>query len=114
MTNNDEMKQAFIDAGIKRHLHFTKLGYYKLYGDSRFLYGHYLQIIALIAFVLSIYYVCRFVSSQQPEFVTLIFNSLFWSTLSFSLSEILVRNYLSGLKILTLSAAVAYINFNFL
>jgi hypothetical protein len=59
MTKQEEIEAAFNDANIPRKLWFTKLGYYKLYGEYRFLYAHYLQLIALTSFVVVCYFLVR-------------------------------------------------------
>lgn len=115
--DNDDsvkVKNMFIEAGIPPRLHFTKLGYFKLYREMKYWYSHYTQLAAFFSFCFSIYYLALFISSKSFSYQLNIFICLAVAASLQCISEFLVGDFRSAFRMLVGAAIVFYILINFI
>lgn len=109
-----QVKDMFIEAGIPARLHFTKLGYYKLYKEMKFWYAHYTQIAAFIVFCFAVYYLARVAIESSSLHQSSVFTCLAIAASLQCASEFLVGDLSSALKMFLGATAFLYILINFI
>ena len=116
ISDDDEIKKIkkmFIEANIPRRLHFTKLGYFKLYRDTKYWYSHYIQVIAFIALCIAIYFLVIIVLNKSPEYQEATFRCFAIAASLQCGSEFLVGDFKSSAKMLLGAFCFAFICFYF-
>ncbi|MBL0710412.1 MAG: hypothetical protein JJV99_05295 [Colwellia sp.] len=109
----EEVRIMFIDAGIHRRWHFTKYGYYKLYGENRYWLAFFTQVIASIIFVLAVLNLIFIVKNQDTSQQSILFAMLALASALQTISEFFVGDYKSSGKMLIGAIIFTYIYFNF-
>ncbi|RZD19678.1 hypothetical protein [Pseudoalteromonas sp. MEBiC 03485] len=106
---NEKIKELFIDSGIHKRWHFTKYGYYKLFGSERFLFAHLLQLVATIAVVFSIFSLGVGVYSEVAGFQARVLFGFTVASLCQSISELIVGNFVLFGKLILAFLVFIYI-----
>ncbi|MGP4944050.1 hypothetical protein [Pseudoalteromonas nigrifaciens] len=105
----DRVKIAFEEAGIHPRWHFTKYGYYKLYGGNKFWLAHIAQVFASLFFVLAIANLIYMVVGKNTANVDSLLFMFGSSAYAQTMSDFFVGDYKSSGKMLLGAALCTYI-----
>lgn len=109
----EEVRIMFVNAGIHRRWHFTKYGYYKLYGENRYWLAFASQVIALILFIMAIFNIIFIVKNQDTSNQSVLFALFALASIIQTISEFSVGDYKSSGKMLIGAVIFTYIYLNF-
>ena len=106
--SREYVEQLFIESGIKRHLWFTKLGYYKLYGQPRYLYSFMFQIVMVIFLILGIGNLIQSAVFAQDGLTSRILLFFFISSSAGAFSDVFLGDIAKALRFLLAAVIFGY------
>ncbi|MBE0420189.1 hypothetical protein EI165_08635 [Pseudoalteromonas nigrifaciens] len=105
----EELRDQFFQSGIQQRWHFTKYGYYKLYGENRFWLAFITQVIAALIFVIALINIVVMVVNKDVSNQESIITMLALSASIQTISEFFVGDYMSSAKMFIGAATLTYI-----